>query len=187
MIGPDGAGKSTFIQERFSETANCSLKKDNSSSCRTDQRLMTVYARLENPILSECYLLTVVYSLELLRNTYRILFGDCLVFDRSPIDRVALVIEQCLRLYKCGFKASLLLRVLLRLPWLLPNFLLALVIGRHILLLPSAETLRARRPEDYPNLIDAELKRLSYVIISRIFRNRLNIYVCGTSGKLSEE
>lgn len=170
VIGPDGVGKSTYIKKRYS-TTSISLKKTNSSTIWVDAYLTSKFVNNKSVLVQELMLQFWIYPVDFLRGLLRIVSGRYEIFDRSPIDRLALVIEIVLFMKLEGFTLKRFYFLLTRSTWLLPSIMNALLIDEHILLSESAEVIYARRRHEYRSLEHIELRIKSYYLTKKFLES----------------
>ena len=166
VVGCDGSGKSTIcnIIKKLTDYKVINLKKNNPTDFFIDKIIVKSFESIKNKYIKFIFLYTFVHLAEFLRNLFIINIYNNTIFDRYPIDRIAIAVEGTLKLKerKSFFYT---VDVLLRLIWCLPNLIFLLNRGKIIFIERSANEIYKHRKSDYRSLDDVRIKIKSYDLI----------------------
>lgn len=183
ISGPDGSGKSTLCEEVNSQLVSSEVihaVKDRNlrlMSTKLGVKLLK-FAESKNQMLYTLVLYLIYYPLEFLENLKRfsVKGKDNYLYDRHPIDRMALKYEFLLR-YRKGKvkKVRFFIEYPFRVFWSEIYRLIFIRIDRIYILLPDPELSFVRASGQYEKIEDAVYKMESYKMSAKRYSKLHNL------------
>ena len=189
ILGADGSGKSTLCKLISSKLINykiVNLKKNKSSNFFLDILIVDLFEKLENKYIKIFYLYTVLHFTEFIRNLIVIFSQKKLIFDRHPIDRIAIAIEGLLNLKK-NESIFYFIDVFIRIIWAIPNLIFLVSFDKIVFVNRSNKEIYKSRHDDYVSIEKVANKKKSYNIIYKfISKFKKNIYIVNNNTNIKQ-
>jgi thymidylate kinase len=189
ILGADGSGKSTLSKLIKSKLINydiVNLKKNKSSNFFLDTLIVDFFEKLENKYVKIFYLYTILHFTEYIRNIIIIFSQNNIIFDRHPIDRLAIAIEGLLNLKK-NKSIFYSLEVFVRIIWAIPNLIFLVSFDKFFFLNRSDKEIFNSRRDDYIWIEKVINKKKSYVLIYKfISKFKKNVYIINNNSSIEQ-
>lgn len=189
ILGADGSGKSTLCKLIKSSLINyeiVNLKKNKSSNFFLDSLIVDLFEKLENKYIRRFYLYTILHFTEFIRNLIIIFSQNNLIFDRHPIDRIAIAIEGLLNLKK-NKSIFYFIDVFIRIIWAIPNLIFLVSFDKIVFVNRSNKEIYKSRCDDYVSIEKVANKKKSYNIIYKfISKFKKDIYLVNNNTNIKQ-